>query len=174
MGKALLVVDVQKGVFADGGRTAFAGVAMIQSINQLVARARAAGSPVVFVQHDDDYLLRGSDPWELVADLDVRSGDMFIEKQHGSAFHLTPLREQLFDLGIEEIVICGMQTEFCIDSTFRHALTLGLKVELAQDAHTTFDLGDLSAKQIIDHHNVILSGYGRVVQAEAVTFAPGA
>lgn len=170
MRKALLVVDIQNGVYVDGGRTAFAGAEMIAVINRLIARARKSGSPVIFIRHEDETLAHGSAPWELVADLDVHSEDLFVEKRHGSAFHHTPLREQLLSLGIQEVVICGMQTEYCIDSTFRHALTLGFKVELAQDGHTTFDSATLSAHQIVDHHNQVFSGYGSVLPAESILF----
>lgn len=174
MGKALLVVDVQNGVYRDGDRTAFAGAEMIAVINRLIARARRSHSPVIFIRHEDDETLtRGSAPWQLVADLDVHAKDLFVEKHHGSAFHDTPLREQLLSLSIREIVICGMQTEYCVDSTLRHAVTLGFHVELAQDGHTTFDSATLSARQIVDHHNRVLSSYGSVLPAELILFPSG-
>ena len=144
---------------------------MIAVINRLIARARSSHSPVIFIRHEDDETLtHGSAPWQLVADLDVHAKDLFVEKQHGSAFHDTPVRELLLSLGIQEIVICGMQTEYCVDSTFRHAITLGFKVELAEDGHTTFDSATLSARQIVDHHNRVLSSYGSVLPAESILF----
>lgn len=171
MGKALLVVDVQKGVYAFDGQTAFAGPEMIGVINGLIARARESGAPVIFVRHEDEYLAHGSAPWEVVPDLAVQAGDLMVDKRHGSAFHDTPLREHLRSLGVEEIVLCGMQTEYCIDSTFRHALTLGFKVELVQDGHSTFDSPVLSARQIVDHHNQVFSGYAAVRSAESIRFS---
>ena len=170
MGKALLVVDVQEGVYAFDGQAAFDGPEMIAVINRLIARARESGATVIFVRHEDEYLAHGSDSWEVVPDLDVQAGDLFVNKRHGSAFHETPLREHLRSLGIQEIVLCGMQTEYCIDSTFRHALTLGYKVELVRDGHTTFDSPVLTARQIVDHHNQVFSGYARVRPAEAIRF----
>lgn len=172
MKKALLVVDVQNGVYVDGDRTAFAGAAMIAVINGLTARARRSRSPIVFIRHEDnETLVHDSAPWQLVAGLDVLAEDLFVEKRHGSAFHDTPLRDQLLSLGIQGVVICGMQTEYCIDSTVRHAFTLGFAVELAQDGHTTFDSVTLSARQIVDHHNRVLESYGSVLPAESIVFS---
>lgn len=154
----------------DGDRTAFAGAEMVAAVTQLIARARGSGSSVIFVQHQDEYLAKGSESWELIPELDVQPGDLRIEKRHGSAFHGTPLREHLEARGTREIVLCGMQTEFCIDSTFRHALTLGFRVEVAQDGHTTHDSALLPARQIVEHHNGVFSGYGSVLPAASIHF----
>ncbi len=173
--KALIVIDVQNGVYAYEDSEVFAGQAMIATINRLIASARAAGCPVVFVQHEDEWLLAGSHAWELVKELDVRVGtDICIRKHHGSAFHDTPLEETLRRLGVDEVVLCGLQSELCVDSTLRHAVALDLDVSLVQDAHSTYDSGALTAPQIIEHHNRTLANYARVVPADAITFAANA
>ncbi len=172
--KALLVIDVQNGVYAEEGREVFDGAAMIARINGLIASARGRGCPIVFVQHEDEWLPADSPAWQLMSGLDARpESDLFVRKTHGSAFHDTPLKETLERLGVDEVVLCGLQTEFCVDSTFRNAVALGFEVVLADDAHSTFDTPTLSAPQIIDHHNRTLGGYGRVVPAESVSFDAG-
>ncbi len=170
--KALLVIDVQDGVYAEDGREVFEGEAMIARINRLIASARASGCPIVFVQHEDEWLIADSPAWQLRSGLDARpETDLFVRKTHGSAFHDTSLRETLERLGVDEVVLCGLQSEFCIDSTFRNAVALGFEVVLAEDAHSTLDSTTLSAPQIIEHHNRTLAGYGRVAPAESVSFA---
>ena len=75
-----------------------------------------------------------------------------------------------------ELAICGMQTDFCVDTTTRRALALGFPVVLVSDGHTTLSNKTLSASQIIDHHNETLSNiesFGNVVRlktAEEVSF----
>ena len=61
----------------------------------------------------------------------------------------------------------GAQTDACIDTTCRSAFGRGYRVVLVSDCHSTFDLGDLTARQIINHHNAILYG-------EFVTLVPAA
>lgn len=173
--KALIVVDVQNGVYAYEGGEVFAGQAVIAAINRLIAAARSAPCPIVFVQHEDEWLVAGSHEWELVKELDARVDiDIFVVKRHGSAFHDTPLAATLRRMGIGEVVLCGMQTELCVDSTLRHAVALNFEVGLAEDAHTTYDTATLTAPQIIEHHNRTLASYARVLPAAAFTFAADA
>jgi len=173
--KALIVIDVQNGVYAYEDTEVFAGQTMIATINRLIASARAAGSPVVFVQHEDEWLHAGSPAWELMRELEAPADtDIRVAKRHGSAFHDTPLAETLRRMGVNEVVLCGLQTELCVDSTLRHAAALNFDVSLAEDAHSTFDNGTLTAPQIIEHHNRTLANYARVVPAGAITFAAGA
>jgi nicotinamidase-related amidase len=173
--KALIVIDVQNGVYAYEGTEVFAGREMIATINRLIASARAAGSPVVFVQHEDEWLRAGDPAWELMRELDAPpDADIRVAKHHGSAFHDTPLAETLHRMGVNEVVLCGLQTELCVDSTLRHAAALDFDVSLAEDAHSTYDSGTLAAPQIIAHHNRALANYARVVPADAITFAAGA
>jgi nicotinamidase-related amidase len=173
--KALIVIDVQNGVYAYEDTEVCAGQAIIATINRLTASARAAGSPVVFVQHEDEWLLAGSREWELVQELDARADtDIHVAKRHGSAFHDTSLEETLRRLGVTEVVLCGLQTELCVDSTLRHAAALNFEISLAQDAHSTFDTATLTAPQIIEHHNRTLANYARVIPAATITFGADA
>jgi nicotinamidase-related amidase len=173
--KALIVIDVQNGVYAYEEAEVCAGQATIATINRLIASARAAGCPVVFVQHEDEWLLADSHEWKLRKELDARADtDIFVGKRHGSAFHATPLAETLRRMGVDEVVLCGLQTEMCVDSTLRHAVALNFAVSLAEDAHSTFDTATLTAPQIIEHHNRTLANYARVVPADAITFAAAA
>jgi nicotinamidase-related amidase len=173
--KALIVIDVQNGVYVYEDIEVCAGQALIATINRLIASARAAGCPVVFVRHEDEWLLAGSHEWELKKELDARvDSDIFIGKRHGSAFHATPLAETLRRMDINDVVLCGLQTEMCVDSTLRHAVALDFEVSLAEDAHSTYDTATLSAPQIIEHHNRTLANYARVTPADAIIFAADA
>jgi nicotinamidase-related amidase len=169
--KALLVIDVQKGVFAWEDTQVFMGEILPGRLNGLIAAARGSGSRVVFVQHEDEWLPAESDMFALLDGLDARPGvDLFIVKHHGSAFHGTSLESDLFRMGVDELVVCGLQTEFCVDSTVRHAYALGFPVTLVADAHSTFDSQTLTASQIIGHHNRTLGDFAALTHSTARIF----
>ena len=73
-------------------------------------------------------------------------------------------------MGVDELVVCGLQSEFCVDSTVRHASTLGFPVTLVADAHSTWDAASLTAAQIIEHHNRVLATYVTVASSGAIVF----
>jgi nicotinamidase-related amidase len=162
MRSALVVVDVQQGMFMPP-TPAFQGEAVVERITGLLARARAQKLPVIHIQHDGgpgDVLAHGSQGWQPHGGVAPAPGEPIVEKRYCSAFQETDLGSRLAAAGIERIIVAGLQTEFCIDTTCRAAMALGLKVVLVSDAHTTFDTPDLSAAQIIAHHNRTLSGGG--------------
>jgi nicotinamidase-related amidase len=168
--RALLIIDIQNGVYSWDGTAVHAAEPLLATVNGLIASARVAGAPVIFVQHADEWLVPGSELFALLGGLDVRDGDLTVTKRHGSAFHDTALGDQLRALGVDGIVLCGLQTEFCVDSTVRHAVTLGVPVTLVSDAHSTYDSDSLSGAQIVAHHNRTLSSYVNVVPASEVEF----
>jgi len=82
---------------------------------------------------------------------------MKVGKTTPDAFLNTELENILTSLGIEQLVVCGMHTEFCVDTTTRRALSLGYPVILISDAHTSAGNAAISAEQVIAHHNVTLT-----------------
>lgn len=83
-------------------------------------------------------------------------GEAVIDKRHYRAFRATDLDTQLGRAGMGGLVICGVQTEVCVDTTCRAAAALGYDVTLVSDAHTTYDSGVLLADKVIAHHNETL------------------
>ncbi|MDQ6874873.1 MAG: cysteine hydrolase [Actinomycetota bacterium] len=132
---ALLVVDVQTGV-VEGAHQRDAVVANIAS---LVERARQERVPVVWVQHCDDQLARGSESWRIVPELTPDAGEPLVEKSYGDSFEDTDLEAVLSGLGVGRLVVAGAQTDACIRSTLHGALVRGYDATLVSDAHTTED-----------------------------------
>ena len=150
---ALLVVDVQNGVM-EGAHQRDAVVANVAS---LVERARQARVPVVWVQHADDGLVRGSDEWQIVPELARDEAEPLVEKNYGDSFEDTPLEIVLSDLGVGKLVVVGAQTDACIRSTLHGALVRGYDATLISDAHTTEDQTPWGAPppdQVIAHTNL--------------------
>jgi nicotinamidase-related amidase len=170
---SFVVIDVQQGLFPPS-RPAYRGAEVVARIAALLARARARRVPIFHVQHDGGpghILARGSAGWAVHEAVRPIAGEPVVEKRHCSAFQDTDFGERLVRAGIDKIVIAGLQTEYCVDTTCRAASALGFRVTLAADAHTTFDTSVLSAAQIIAHHNNTLGGgFVELVAADAIEF----
>lgn len=153
---ALLVVDVQQGVVAQ----AHDRDGVIDRIGGLVARARSAGAPVVWVQHSDEGLERGSGPWQLVDELAQLPSESVVHKQYGDSFEGTDLEDVLAAAGASALVVAGAQTDACVRSTIHGAFTRGYDVTLVADAHTTSDhsaWGAPAPADVIAHTNLYWS-----------------
>ena len=158
MSTALLIVDVQQGL-CEGEHDAFESQQVIARINVVSEKARNAAALVIFIQHGSTsgYLELGRDAWQLARGLHVEASDLCLRKTTPDSFDRTELEEVLRSHGVSGLVICGMHTEFCVDTTTRRALALGFPVVLVEDAHTTVGNKHLSAAQVIQHHNDTLT-----------------
>jgi nicotinamidase-related amidase len=150
---ALLVVDVQNGVVEGAhGRDA-----VVTNVGSLVDKARREQVAVVWVQHSDDELARGSDEWRIVPELVPDDAEPLIEKKYGDAFEETDLESVLSALEVGRLVVVGAQTDACIRSTLHGALVRGYDSILVKDAHTTEDQSAWGAPppdQVIAHTNL--------------------
>jgi len=173
---ALLVLDVQNGV-VEGTHERDAVVANVSS---LVETARRERVPVVWVQHADEHLAKGSDKWRIVPELAPAETEPRIEKSFADAFEDTALEDVLSGLGIGRLVVAGAQTDECIRSTLHGAVVRGYDATLVSDAHTTEDQTEWGAPppdQVIAHTNLYWTYHaapGRAagtVKTESVDFA---
>jgi nicotinamidase-related amidase len=167
---ALLLIDIQQAMFRPE-EICHAPEALIGRAADMLARARGAGVPVYHVQHCEETgpFKPGGTHWQIHPAVAPHPGEPVTEKWAASAFYRTELDVRLRAQGIERLVIAGLQSEFCIDTACRVAQSLGYEVMLAADAHSTFDSPELSASQIIAHHNRVLSGIvGWVVPANEI------
>ena len=150
---ALLVVDVQNGVV--GG--AHERDVVVANVGSLVAKARREQVPVVWVQHSDEQLVRGSDDWRIVPELTPGGAAPLVEKNYGDAFEGTTLETVLSGLGVGRLVVVGAQTDECVRSTLHGAFVRGYDAMLVSDAHTPEDLtawGAPPPDQVIAHTNL--------------------
>jgi nicotinamidase-related amidase len=160
MRSALLIIDVQQ-VLCVGAEAAFDVGNVVDRINLVAQRMREAALPVIFIQHEDDGPLKSeSAGWQLHEKLVVQATDIRVRKTASDAFHQTELQSVLQSRGIDTLVACGLQSDFCVDSTVRRALALGYPVTLIADGHSTVDNGVLTAAQISAHHNETLANLG--------------
>jgi nicotinamidase-related amidase len=150
---ALLVVDVQNGAIGE----AHERDAVVANIGSLVEQARHKRIPVVWVQHSDEQLVRGSDDWLIVPELTPDDAEPLVEKNYGDSFEDTSLETVLSGLGVGRLVVVGAQTDACIRSTLHGAFVRGYDATLVSDAHTTDDQtvwGAPPPDQVIAHTNL--------------------
>ncbi|WP_446219610.1 isochorismatase family protein [Micromonospora sp. IBHARD004] len=150
---ALLVVDVQNDVV----NGAHERDTVVANIAGLVERARQERVPVVWVQHSDEHLTRGSDAWRIVPELTPGDAEPLVEKNYGDSFEDTTLETVLSGLGVGRLVVVGAETDACIRSTLHGAFARGYDATLVSDAHTTGDKTSWGAPppdQVIAHTNL--------------------
>lgn len=137
----LLVIDVQNGVVG----AAYERDKVVSNIATLVDRARAAGTDVVWVQHNSDELTEGSEAWQYVPELVRRDPEPVVQKRYPDAFEDTDLESVLAARGIGKLIVTGAQTDECIRATLHGAVVRGYDATLVADAHTTEDLSEYGA-----------------------------
>ncbi|CAH0243925.1 Streptothricin hydrolase [Arthrobacter sp. Bi83] len=174
---ALMVLDVQVGVVAEAHQRD----AVVANIGTLIDKARQEGVTIVWLQHSDQHLAKGSDAWECVPELVRRDSEPLVHKTFSDSFEDTDLEEVLSKAGVGRLVVAGAQTDECIRSTIHGALVRGYDVTLVGDAHTTEDQSAWGAPppdQVIAHTNLYWkyqTAPGRtagVTETQDVTFSP--
>ncbi|MFJ6831869.1 isochorismatase family protein [Streptomyces sp. NPDC091209] len=153
---------------------------VIANIDTLVARARAEAVPVIWVQHSDDQMKRGSESWQYVPELVRQDAEPVVHKNYGDSFEATELEDLLAERAVGHVLVTGAATDACVRSTLHGAFTRGYDVTLVGDAHTTSDLtayGAPAPAEVIAHTNLYWkwqSAPGRrgdTVETEKVSFA---
>lgn len=158
---ALLIIDVQVGLVKLIPTEIQAGV--LSRIETLLSRARASGTPVIYIQHDGPKghpLETHTKGWEIHASIKPLDSELVIRKRESDSFFETTLQQELEKRRITRLIIGGGMTEYCVDTTCRRATSLGYDVTLSRDAHLTRDNGVLTAANIIAHHNFVLDDFG--------------
>lgn len=167
MNTALLIIDVQNDYFP-GGTMTLAGTAEASTnVARLLARFRELGLPVIHVQHiasdvKATFFLPGTKGAEIHESVTPRIDETVIEKHYPNGFRETRLLDHLQANQIKTLVITGMMTHMCVDSTTRAACDLGFSIQLAHDACATkalaFDGAEVSASDVQSAYVAALNG----------------
>ena len=164
----LLIIDAQRKVLD----RAFQRDEAVANMVIVLERARQNDIPVVWVQHSDVQLEKGSDDWRLIEELRPLDSEAIVHKRYGDAFEDTDLEEVLEDSGVGSLVVAGAQSDECIRSTIHGAFTRGYDVTLVADAHTAEDLSEWGAPppdKVIAHTNLYWSFQAAPGRTAAVT-----
>ena len=155
---ALLVVDVQNSLVL---AQPFAVKEVICNIKKLIKICRENNVEVIYIQHNDKIgskLEPNSVGWKIYEEISPNSNEEVINKNYNSAFKETNLKEYLGNKGINQLIITGMQTEYCIDTTCKVAFEYGFKLIIPEKTNTTFNNGNILAKDLYEHYNFNIFG----------------
>jgi nicotinamidase-related amidase len=159
---ALIIIDMQVGILEDTNYPIFQSQKLIDNINHLIEKARRNSALIIFVRHTE---ATGSPleihqlGWQISPYLHQQSSDLIIDKYAPDSFYKTSLRDVLDQHNVDSLIITGVQSEYCIDTTCRSAFALGYGTILIEDGHSTCDSNILLAEQIIRHHNQVLGNW---------------
>lgn len=165
----LLVIDMQKAMEIE---PAYNINSVKKNIKTLLEKYRREGLPVVYVQHEGkegSVIARSAKGWPIIEDIAPIEDETIVNKRFNSGFKDTNLEEVLNSYNPEEVVITGMQSEYCIDTTVRVAFEKGYNIIVPRETNTTFDTELLTGKEIYEHHNAIWDGrFARVVDMKEI------
>jgi nicotinamidase-related amidase len=171
---ALLVIDVQAGMFMfPETDPVYAEDTLLQRVRLLIDKARTSHTPIFFVQHNEGPgapLETNTPGWEIHTFITPESGDIIIQKHTPDSFHETNLQDELVARGVTKLVLAGLQTDYCIDATSRRAHQLGYETIVAEDAHSTYDQGNVTAAQIINQYNEQFSTFAKTQSSADIVF----
>ncbi|MFB9835997.1 cysteine hydrolase family protein [Actinoallomurus acaciae] len=161
MNRALVVVDVQESFRARAEWAQIANPKIADPVNRLVRLARAGGDLVVWVLHTEPGSQGVFDPEQghvrLMEELErPLSGEPVLRKTSHNAFTTTNLQQLLTEAGVHELMVCGIRTEQCVETTARVGSDLGYRVVFVTDATTTNPVGGLTADEIIERTEAVL------------------
>ncbi|WCN36543.1 isochorismatase family protein [Aneurinibacillus uraniidurans] len=171
---ALLVIDAQIGPLWG----TYKKEETLSVIQHIIAKAEKASITIIYIQHEElpgGMLAKGSPFWQFTPEISPRPEDFVIPKQAADAFYQTTLTDELQKREINHLVVTGVRTEYCIDTTCRAAITRGFHVTLVEDGHTSAD-AVIPAETIIQHHNHTLRTIGtpdrsiHVLPADQIVF----
>ena len=144
MREALLIIDVQNDYFPGGANALHNPYEAEKRIQKLISESRAIRRPIVYIQHinppDDSFFLEGTKGAEISERIRPEKGDKVIVKRYPNSFLETELDTYLKSLQVDTLVVCGMMTHMCVDTTVRAAMDYGYRVKLVADACATMDL----------------------------------
>jgi nicotinamidase-related amidase len=153
--KALLIIDMQKGSFTPQ-TPRFDTDGVVQRINELASILREQNWPVIYIQHDgtgSGHFEKNTEEWENLDALVVEPSDLRIDKYANDVFYHSKLQTTLTELKVNELLITGCATDFCVESTIQSALTKDYDITVVEDGHTTGERPHLGAEKVIEHYN---------------------
>lgn len=158
MKKALLIIDVQNDYFPNGKCELYQPEPALENIKELLTYFRENNLPVYYVQHIADktasFFVPDTDGVNIHNSITPLASEKVIIKHSPNSFFETSLQEELEKESITELVICGMMTHMCIDTTVRAAKELGYNITLISDACATKYLeqnGEKLSAKVVQH-----------------------
>lgn len=149
----LLVVDTQKLITNEG---LYEFNTFVSNVKKIIHEARTNNIEVIYVRHDDgigNELTEGNDGFEIYEEFKPMNHEKIFDKKVNSAFKNTGLLEYLIDKGEKNIIIVGLQTDYCIDATIKCGFEHGFNIIVPAYSNTTVDNKFMKAEKSYEYHN---------------------
>lgn len=164
----LLVVDTQKLITNE---KLYEFDTFVSNVKKLINKARENNIEVIYVRHDDGHgseLTKGTDGFEIYEEFKLMDGEKIFDKNVNSAFKGTGLLEYLSNNGEKEVIVVGLQTDYCIDATIKCGFEHGLHIIVPAYANTTVNNKFMSAEQSYRYHNEFMwnGRYAKYISVE--------
>ena len=154
MKTALIIIDVQNILVETG----FQSDKMMDKIFFLQHQARSKGAEIIYIQHMENPEDNALEDWQLSPLLNRKTDEKVFQKKCNSIFKETGLKDYLDKEDIGRLVLCGMQTEYCVDASVKVGFEFNYKLVIPEGAFTTFDGEDASAEKINTFYQKIWDG----------------
>jgi nicotinamidase-related amidase len=170
----IIVIDLQTGMF-DGAvePPIYNSVGVVARVRAVMEWARRTKRKIAFVRHDGpagDSLAPGAPGWPVWPALGQAEDEPTFAKNVGDAFSNAALAKWVAEQGADEVVLLGAQTDQCVAATVTGAIEAGFKVTVVSDAHSTWDLRDETAEEIIARYNAAFATAGvNLVTTQSLT-----
>ncbi|MBP1560959.1 MAG: cysteine hydrolase [Oscillospiraceae bacterium] len=164
----LLVVDTQKLITNE---QLYNFNVFKSNVKLLIEKARANSVEVIYVRHDDGVgadLTKGTDGFEIFDEFKPAKNERIFDKTVNSSFKGTQLLEYLHSKAETEVIVVGLQTDYCIDATVKCGFEHGFRIIVPAYANTTFDNKFMSAEQSYRYYNEFMwkNRYAECVSVE--------
>ena len=149
---ALIIIDIQEALMADHP---YNEKNVIDNIKKVISICRETDMEVIYVRHDGgsgDELELNTQGWQIHKPIAPMKNDKIFDKHYNSAFKETGLKEYLEVKNIKNLIMVGMQTEHCFDTSIKVAFEYGYKIIIPEDTVTTYDTEFLSAKLLCEFY----------------------
>lgn len=153
----MVIIDVQNYYFYDGPGRLYEPEKAEAEIKKVLDYFRATGQPVIFIQHlfnNDGYSQSKEELIAVHEGIAPIPGEYIVQKSYPNSFRETTLGQILKYVGVDSVVMTGMMSHMCVDTTVRAAFDLGYQVDLITDGCTTKDLvfGDVIIPAVTAHN----------------------
>jgi len=149
----LLIVDTQKLITNE---RLYKFDKLVTNIRTLIRTARQNNIEVIYIRHDDgegEPLTKGTDGFEIHEAFAPDEGEMIFDKTVNSPFRDTGLLEYLKYKGETELIVAGLQTDYCMDATVKCGFEHGFKVYVPDYTNSTFDNAFMTAEETYRYYN---------------------
>lgn len=152
----LLVIDTQQLLMNDSLHNF---IQFESNISKLINSANANNVEVIYIQHDDGLdtnLTVGKSGFEVYKKFSPRTNQKCFIKQFNSSFHKTGLNDYLQSIDARQLIVCGLQTDLCIDATIKSGFDLGYDMLVAGDANSTVDNQFMLGADSVNYYNKLI------------------